>query len=137
MRRGVGGRVFFVKKFAIPGIVRDSGTFSSKEGADAVAGSVDGRGRNVPFPTGYRLARMLRTQTVTMFADFTSMMTRVRCQVRCMMAVPRRRVDIPRDSFVVPSFFCFVFLCENFHSLVGTQSRPLRGGKEGSVCRAM
>ena len=125
--------MFSVKKFSKTGKPCEMKTFGSDTPPGRGTGEVDPECRAPALRELRRLAWMLRTQTVTMFADFSSMMT----QVRCMMAVPRRRVDIPRDAFPVSSFFCFVFLCESFHKLVGTHSRPLRGGKEGSVCRVM
>ena len=102
----VEGRVFFVKKFAIPGKVREFITFPSKKRAATLAGSANGRGRNVPFPTGYRLARMLRPQTVTMDADFTSMMF----WGRLISATLRRPANRSRDRSQVPGFFV-LFSC--------------------------
>jgi hypothetical protein len=82
---------------------------------------------------GKRLARMLRPQAVTMYADSSSMMP----WGRATMAPPRQLLDISRDLSESPGFFYFVFLRDGFHTSVGTHTRPLRGGKEGSVCRAM
>ena len=85
------------------------------------------------LPTGSRLARMLLPQTIAMNADFFTTMT----SCRCMTAELRQPVAKPRGLCTVPSFFCFCILRESFHNSVGTHSRPLRGGKEGSVCRVM
>ena len=132
-QNGAGGRMFFVKKFASP--EKACKTATSRVGLREieVAESVNREGRKPVSPTGSRLARMLRPQADTMHADFSSMMV----WGQTMTAPPRHPVDIPREWSDFPGFFCFVFLCENFHKSVGTHSRPLRGGKEGSVCRAM
>jgi hypothetical protein len=82
---------------------------------------------------GARLARMLLPQSIAMTAEFNTSM--ISC--RCMMAALRLPVAKPRGLFDTPSFFCSSFLRDSFHKSVGTHSRPLRGGKEGSVCRVM
>jgi hypothetical protein len=82
---------------------------------------------------GARLARMLLPQSIAMTADFNSIMI----SGRYMTAAFQRPVAKPRGLSKNPSFFCFSFLRDGFHKSVGTHSRPLRGGKEGSVCRVM
>ena len=104
------GRVFFVKKFASPEKARKSGTFRPKRGATGVTGRVKLGGRKPTFPTGYRLARMLRPQTVTMYADSSSMMP----WGRTTMAPPRQLVDMSRDLSEVPGFFVLFFCVKIF-----------------------
>ena len=80
-----------------------------------------------------RLARMLRLRTGEMMNPFylTSFGEPM------MMGLPTKTAQVPRGD-VSPRGFLFIdFFREIFHTAVGTLSRPLRGGKEGSVCRAM
>ena len=53
------------------------------------------------------------------------------------MPWPRQLAETPRGAQRPRGFLFFDFLREIFHRNMGTPSRPLRGGKEGSACRAM
>jgi hypothetical protein len=127
------GGPLFVKKFSGPEKPSESVIphFGELESPAAENGS---RGNREPglFP-GFRLARMLLPKVFAMTSDFFST-TPDGLQ---MTATPDLPTVTPRGLCTVPSFFVFDFMCESFHKSVGTQRRPLRGGKDGSVCRVM
>ena len=125
--------MFFVKKIAIPENALKTAPFCPGRRVTEVA-EIDSRGRPKEGPrSGLELARMLLPQSIAMTADFNSIM--ISC--RYMTAAFQRPVAKPRGLSQNPSFFGFSFLRDGFHKSVGTHSRPLRGGKEGSVCRVM
>ena len=127
------GWMFFVKKIATHEKAWKTAPFCPGRRVAEVA-EVDSRGRpNESPPSGLELARMLLPQSIAMTADFNSIML----SGRNMTAAFLRPVAKPRGLSKNPSFFCFSFLRDGFHKSVGTHSRPLRGGKEGSVCRVM
>ena len=125
--------VIFVKKIAESQKPLEIGAFQSMEVADGGAGSGFGNRWKSAFARVQGLAWMLLMQTVTMFADLNSTMTRV----RRMMAGLRRPTDLTRGTSSVPSFFISVICVNVFTNRWVPTSRPLRGGKEGSVCRVM
>jgi hypothetical protein len=45
--------------------------------------------------------------------------------------------EVPRCDPLLRGFPFFDFFREIFHNQISTSCRPLRGGKEGSACRAM
>ena len=124
---------FFVKKFAVPENTRESAAFCQGRRDIQAVGGMNPGGPVTVSRTGIELARMLLTQTIAMTTRALSM----RMRGRAIKAVPRQPVAKPRELSHAPSFFCLGFLCESFHQSVGTHSRPLRGGKDGSVCRVM
>jgi hypothetical protein len=127
------GCTFFVKKIAIPENARKTASFCPGGRMIQVAGN-PGHGRpERSFRTGSRLARMLLPQCNAMIADLDSTMI----SGRYMTAALQRPVVKPRGLSTSPSFFCLISLRDSFHKSVGTHSRPLRGGKEESVCRVM
>lgn len=129
----IGAGAFFVKKFADTKNTCESAIShlewrESQVAAEGRKGTQD-RG---PF-SGFRLARMLLPEAFAMIADFFSTTT----IGQYTMAAPQQQAVTPRGPYTAPVFFVFDFLRESFHKSVGTQSRPLRGGKDGSVCRVM
>jgi len=130
-RTGEGG--FFVKKIANTQKPRESDISRLWKGESQPAGRERKRGQK-PVPiSGFRLARMLLPEALAMIADFFTTMT----FGRYMMAAPQQPAVTPRGLYTTPSFFVFDFFRESLHKSVGTQRRPHRGGKEGSVCRVM
>jgi hypothetical protein len=124
---------FFVKIFAKPEKAREM-AISSGQGREFRVGNTGwGESLEPGSSLGFSLARMLLPDVCAMIADFFSTTT----DGRYLAAAPQKPADTPRGLYVVPSFFCHCLLRESFHKSVGTQSRPLRGGKEGSVCRVM
>ena len=127
------GWMFFVKNIAIAEKACKTAPFCPGRRVTKVAEFLS-RGRpKKSLRAGSRLARMLLPQSIAMTAEFNT--TKISC--RCMMAALQRPVAKPRGLFDTPSFFCSSFMRDSFHKSVGTHSRPLRGGKEGSVCRVM
>jgi hypothetical protein len=122
-----------VKKFAGGEKTREPAAFFKGRRSVLAVGRTHPREPTTASRAGFGLARMLRPQTIAMTTDATSMMT----LGRTIQAEPRQPVAKPRGLSVSPSFFCFSYLRESFHKSVGTHSRPLRGGKDGSVCRVM
>lgn len=124
---------FFVKKFSGPENPRESviPNFGKLEIQAAKTGRMGNREPGL-FP-GFGLARMLLLEVFAMISDFLS----TTLGGQHMTATPEQPVVTPRGLSTVPSFFVFDFMCESFHKSVGTQRRPLRGGKDGSVCRVM
>ena len=124
---------FFVKIFSMSEKPGEMGIFSAKRRECRVGKFGNEENLKPRLSVGFRLARMLLPKAYAMIADFFSTTT----HGRYMKAAPPKPADTPRGLYVVPSFFCHCLLRESFHKSVGTQSRPLRGGKEGSVCRVM
>lgn len=123
---------FFVRKFSNhrkPWILGYSDP--SRDGKWSVQKGRHGNREAVPM-SGSSLARMLLPAVLVMIADFFSTMT----FGRNITAAPQLVVT-PRGLYTTPGFFVHDFLRESFHRSVGTQRRPHRGGKEGSVCRVM
>ena len=124
---------FFVRTFARPQKPLEMGT-SGANRRNRRVGQHGNEENPKPCPrVGFRLARMLLPDANAMIADFFSTTT----HGRYTKAAAPRPADTPRGLYEVPSFFSHCLLRESFHKSVGTQSRPLRGGKEGSVCRVM
>jgi hypothetical protein len=122
-----------VKNIAIAENPLFSGAFFPGSGRSANDRVEEGGGPKAPSLKDWGLARMLLPQPVTMKANSFSMML----SGEVVTTPSRGPVAISRGTSLAPSFFCFGFLRDSFHKSVGTHSRPLRGGKEGSVCRAM
>ena len=80
-----------------------------------------------------RLARMLRLAASAMY-DSCCLAGSMNPMI---LAWPDQLAETPRGAYCTRGFLLFDFLREIFHRRVCTPSRPLRGGKEGSACRAM
>ena len=121
----------FVKYFAKPQNPSNSAPFLLRDGTKG-APCLAARGTLKRAPrTDMGLARMLREMSITMFGTSSSTMPMSQASRRSAPSIDGNTSGALRAS----SFFCF--LCESFHKYVGTNCRPLRGGKEGSGCRVM
>ena len=91
------------------------------------------RGQKKAPPGGNRLAQILRPAP----GQMTEIFRLVVLDDGMIVGQPIRSAVAPRSRARLRGFPFFEFLREFFHKQLGTSSRPLRGGKEGSACRAM